>query len=95
MLPADLAADVLELYRSFAGRLPRPSLRPGAWDLVVAGGLVVELDEELHFNRYRAETLATPWSQHLPWHQVYDDMCERFEGQCLRAGSWGKRWTNA
>ena len=36
-----------------------PRFRPGRWDLVFEEDLVVELDEELHFNRYRASTLTT------------------------------------
>jgi hypothetical protein len=43
-----------------------PPLRPGAWDLVFADGLVVELDEELHFNRYRAQSLQNEWATDLP-----------------------------
>lgn len=69
-------------------------LRPGAWDLALAGGLVIELDEELHFNPYRARTLAEPWARNLPWRDAYLLMCEQHEDHCLRAGSWGKRWTN-
>ncbi len=69
-------------------------LRPGAWDLTLAGGVVVELDEELHFNRYRTRTLTAPWARKLPWRDAYLAMCARHEDECVRAGSWGKRWTN-
>ncbi len=65
-LPSEMRADVLDLYRSLGGRLERPALRPGAWDLALAGGDVVELDEELHFNQYRAQTLEWSWSRRLP-----------------------------
>lgn len=57
-------------------------------------GLVVELDEELHFNRYRLRTLQAPWSARLPWHDAYFDFCVRQEQACLDAGKWGKRWTS-
>ena len=67
--------------------------RPGAWDLAFEGGLVVELDEELHFNRYRARTLDPLWIANLPWHEDYRAFCSRHEAQCLHAGQWGKRWT--
>uniref|UniRef100_A0A5Q5CFC0 Uncharacterized protein n=1 Tax=Mycobacterium sp. (strain JLS) TaxID=164757 RepID=A0A5Q5CFC0_MYCSJ len=70
------------------------ALRPGAWDLAFADGLVVELDEELHFNRYRLRTLEAPWSARLPWHDAYIVFCERQEQACLDAGRWGKRWTS-
>ena len=71
-----------------------PPVRPGAWDLAFDDGLVVELDEELHFNRYRARTLQTPWAADLPWHDTYLVHCRDRETECLAAGKWGKRWTN-
>ena len=69
-------------------------LRPGAWDLALEGGMVVELDEELHFNRYRTRALAEPWARNLPRRDAYVVMCADREDDCVRAGSWGKRWTN-
>ena len=44
---------IKELYRRLGGPLDSPTLRPGGWDLAFSGELVVELDEELHFNQYR------------------------------------------
>ena len=66
VLPADLCAAVVALYRELGGQQEQPVLRPGGWDLALAGGVVIELDEELHFNRYRARTLAEPWARNLP-----------------------------
>ena len=57
-LSADAHESVINLYRALGGRSDVPRLRPGAWDLSFEDGLVVELDEELHFNRYRGQTLA-------------------------------------
>jgi hypothetical protein len=94
VLPADICRAVVALYRELGGQHEQPVLRPGAWDLTLAGGVVIELDEELHFNRYRARTLAEPWARNLPWRETYLVMCDQHEDDCLRAGSWGKRWTN-
>lgn len=69
------------------------ALRPGAWDLSFAEGLVVELDEELHFNRYRSVTLKAADPAELPWQDAYLDFCAHYEEHCLQAGKWGKRWT--
>jgi len=44
-----------------------PTFRPGGWDLPFRGPLLVELDEELHFNCYRATTLEASWEADLPW----------------------------
>lgn len=93
-LPPPLRDDLLTLYRLLGGRSERPVFRPGAWDLALTSGAVVELDEELHFNRYRALTLERPWSTSLPWRKDYLAMCRGHEQECVRAGSWGKRWTN-
>ena len=57
-------------------------------------GVVIELDEELHFNRYRLAMLAPAWTESLPWRSTYAAMCADREGDCLAAGRWGKRWTN-
>lgn len=54
---------------------------------------MVELDEELHFNRYRSVTLEAADAGKLPWQDAYIDFCARYEEHCLRAGKWGKRWT--
>ncbi len=93
-LREDLAASIMELYRSFGGTGANPALRPGAWDLGLDGGVLVELDEELHFNRYRLAALDSDWARPLPWHEAYVWHCERTEAHCLAAGSWGKRWTS-
>ncbi len=86
--------ELLELYRRLGGLQDTPSLRPGGWDLIFDDRLVVELDEELHFNRYRAITLETSWSRDLPWTEDYQRYCVARESECLAAGRWGKRWTN-
>ncbi len=93
-LPADIRAGVMSLYLELGGQQEQPVLRPGVWDLALTGGMVVELDEELHFNRYRARTLAAPWARDLPWTGAYLAICADHEDECVRAGSWGKRWTN-
>jgi hypothetical protein len=85
---------VSELFGALSEQTPVPPLRPGAWDLAFADGLVVELDEELHFNRYRARTLQLSWANDLPWHDTYLVHCREREPECLAAGRWGKRWTN-
>jgi hypothetical protein len=89
-----VADELLDLYRSLGGAQDQPELRPGSWDLVVEGPVLIELDEELHFNRYRAATLAASWERALPWTASYRDHCVGHEGACLAAGAWGKRWTN-
>jgi hypothetical protein len=88
------AEAVLDLYRELGGRLDAPFLRPGPWDLAMSG-TAIELDEELHFNRYRGATLTRPWTDDLPWAPAYRRFVQDHEQACLRAGRWGRRWTSA
>ncbi len=92
-LGSEARERVVELFESLGGQTPTPRLRPGAWDLAFSDGLVIELDEELHFNRYRAQTLRPQWAATLPWRDSYLHLCADFEKECLAAGRWGKRWT--
>lgn len=70
-----LRESILDLYRQLGGRLDQPNLRPGSWDLSM-GGIVIELDEELHFNRYRSVTLQQAWASALPWTNDYVDIAQ-------------------
>ena len=90
----DIAGRVLEIYAEFGGTVSEPQLRPGGWDIFLEGDLAVELDEELHFNRYRGMTLEPDWTMSLPWREEYCQLAVSHEAVCLRAGQWGKRWTN-
>ncbi len=93
-LHAELANRVGDFYQALGGRFEAVArLRPGPWDLAFEGSLVVELDEELHFNRYRALALEADCSSTLPWRDDYLTFCREHEAQCLSAGTWGKRWT--
>lgn len=95
-LSPTLEGSVIELYRALGGCLQEPyPFRPGAWDLAFEDGLVVELDEELHFNRYRQLTLLADWTSPLPWRREFIGYCIGQEARCIAAGRWGKRWTNA
>lgn len=91
-LRTEMQAEVLDLYRALGGASDRPTLRPGAWDLSMSG-ILIEIDEELHFNRYRRITLHRPWATSLPWAVLYDHFCDEREDECLQAGAWGRRWS--
>lgn len=89
------AAEVLAVYRKLGGQLESPALRPGAWDLTV-DGILVELDEQLHFNRYRATTLEAPTYATLSRFPLtaYRAFSAAKEPDCLRLGSGQGRWMN-
>ena len=91
--PDALRSNILALYHELGGILDEPLLRPGTWDVPLKGGLVLELDEEQHFTRYRTVTLDAPWAADLPWARVYQQYAERAGD--AHGGTGGGRWTSA
>lgn len=90
-----VASEVLRVYRVLGGVLNKIPMNLRKWD-IEADEIAVELDEELHFNRYRFLTLQSHLYDnlaHFPLEQ-YRNYCKRYEINCLRAGSYGKKWTN-
>jgi hypothetical protein len=86
----------LELvYRALNGALESVRSKPGSWDLEF-DGMAVELDEQLHFNRYRAITLKSEIYSCLPSFplEAYRRYCSEYEEDCLRAGGYGGKWSN-
>jgi hypothetical protein len=89
---AGLAGEALNIYRRLGGVHDRPPVHPGAWN-IACGDLVIELDEEWHFNRYRAFTLDSPSYVKMNFPvALYQDYCTRFEPQCIEAASTGGWW---
>lgn len=91
-LPEPAQAWALAAYRELGGVQRDPSLRPGGWDIPTNDGLIVELDEEQHFNRYRSAVLNLAWAEDLPWKDDYLRYCADFEGAALRSHSGGGFW---
>lgn len=89
-LPGEMSAALSALAVTL-GAGPGERFAPGGWDIALTGGLLVELDEESHFNRHRAATLDLPWGRCLPWNGPYERYCAEFEH---RAGAGGGFWTS-
>lgn len=92
-LPAAAVDTLMACFREMGGVPARPALAPRGWDMQ-ADDLLVEFDEDLHFNRYRSLSLGTPGSPALPWSEPYGHYVVEMEGLCLRAGSHGGKWAN-
>ena len=58
--------------------------------------MAVELDEYLHFNRFRALTLEAPIYIKLAKFPLilYRKFCSTYEGRCLQAGGYGGKWSD-
>lgn len=66
------------------------------WDITYPD-FIIELDEELHFNRYRYETLQSSLYDDYVNFDVdqYRRFCQVREKNCLKAGSYGGKWKNS
>jgi hypothetical protein len=94
-LPPAAQKDVAESYSRLGGVRPPVDLKPGPWDLQV-DDVLVELDEELHFNRYRSDTLTAVSYGQLPRFplDLYREFCSDREPDCLKHGGGQGRWVN-
>lgn len=90
-LSAPARSEVLRIHAMLGGLSATPTLHPGAWDVQTADGLIVELDEEFHFTRYRAATLRLPLLSELPWTMSHLEHCAAHESA---AAGGGRRWTS-
>jgi hypothetical protein len=95
VLASEHADEIDHVYRSLGGILPSITLNLRRWDIEFEG-IAVELDEDLHFNGYRATTLGSPCYEHLPHFPLdaYRRYCSEHEGQCRRAGSYLGKWSS-
>jgi hypothetical protein len=87
--------EVARTYRMLGGILDVPPLSFGKWDICM-DGLIVELDEEQQFNRYRAMTLASYIYHVVKGFDLVDYIkyCRIYEYDCLKKSTWGKYWTS-
>jgi hypothetical protein len=93
-LPESVRAEVVDLHRALGGMAGYSDFTSGKWDFATAEGLIIEFDEQLHFNRYREFTDRLTWSRRIPWSTAYLYYSSAHEDQCLKSGSYGKKWTS-
>lgn len=85
----------LSAFKSLGGVCYEEVNFPGPWDIEF-DGLCVELDEALHFNRFRRVTLLSPVYESLKCFPVcgYRLFCEKFELACSAQGRQENAWSN-
>jgi len=85
--------EVERVYRELGGVLPTCPLRVGPWDIEV-GDVALELDEEQHFNRYRAVTLGSSAYDVIPNFPLvsYRQFCKLHESDCSVKCAAGERY---
>lgn len=91
-LSAESQSQIAALYYRLGGVDPLPT-RTGSWDMAF-GDLVIEFDEEQHFNRYRQTTLSASFAAQLPWRDAYIFQCATHEPECLRKAISRGYWTS-
>ena len=87
--------EVKNVYLKLGGILPEIPVNLRKWDIELEGA-ALELDEFLHFNRYRKLTLDSHIYNNLPKFPLglYRTYCSFNESKCIDAGSYGGKWTN-
>lgn len=81
-------AAALGLYQRLQGIQQPARISSGIWDIAVEGNLLIEVDEENHFNRHRAATLD---GTDYPWTADYLRYCAEYESRCRTNGGF---WTS-
>jgi hypothetical protein len=91
-----LKPEIERIYHVLGGGLSSIPLNLRSWDIEF-NGIAIELDEHLHFNRYRGATLMSSGYACLPGFPLesYGRYCSECEDKCLQAGGYGGKWSNA
>jgi len=87
--------EVKNVYKNLGGILSEIPINLRKWDIEI-DGIAFELDEQLHFNRYRNITLQSNIYEQLPKFPLssYVTYCKYYEEACISAGSYGGKWSN-
>jgi hypothetical protein len=85
----------LETYESLGGRADFPELKFDV-PFMEFGRFCILLDEHIHFNRYRAKALRSPFYENLSSFPLmkYRSYSRKYEVECLKAGTSKPAWTN-
>ncbi|MCC3299413.1 DUF7255 family protein [Arthrobacter caoxuetaonis] len=79
------SSEALDIYGRLQGIQERTLLTSGRWDIAVEGNLLIEVDEQEHFNRHRATTLE---GTSYPWTADYRRYCTEHESRCRTYGGY-------
>jgi hypothetical protein len=90
-----LEKALLECYESLCGKADFPEIRFNV-PFMEFGRFSVLLDEHIHFNKYRAKTLRSPFYESLSSFPLmkYKSYSRKYEVECLKAGTSNPAWTN-
>lgn len=88
-------SEIAKVYHDLGGILNNyPSNVGRKWDIRI-NGLILELDEEQHFNQYRLQTLNSTAYIDTPFLlEEYRRYCMEHEDRCIGRASHGNYWKN-
>lgn len=83
--------EVQKIYKELGGTLNDAPITFGLWDISTPE-FIIELDEENHFNRYRAITLKSKIYQEIKGFPLkeYQKYCDQYESDCRTYGNYWK-----
>ena len=84
------------IYNELGGCSDKIPLRIGNFDIKIENNKYLELDEQLHFNRYRLITLDSNCYSKCNFFDIdfYKQLCKQHENDCLSSGGYGGKWKN-
>ncbi|MCC5939578.1 MAG: hypothetical protein JJU34_20025 [Lunatimonas sp.] len=84
---------LMQGYQALDGVGAAPRLKNLTFDFQLDRCLFV-FDDEVHFNRYRLETLRSELYSafYFPWHGAYLRLCRQQEKQCMQSGMQQRIW---
>lgn len=89
---AGLDDEILDIYKKLGGIQESFPINY-SWDIKYPD-FILELDEELHFNRYRLITLSSSIYNNYKYFSIdkYKVYCQLYENKCLSSGKYGNKW---
>ncbi|MEH0153817.1 hypothetical protein V6R21_06695 [Limibacter armeniacum] len=90
-----LLEDVTYIYESLGGKGDLSRLKAPDWHIELDGNIVLQLDEQLHFNRFRNLTLRSAIYREDQGFSVqkFRTYSRKKEDECLKTGTQAKYWT--
>jgi len=91
---SEFHSEIMDTYKVLGGIQEDYPVNMGKWDISTKN-FNLELDEQLHFNRYRNSTLTSKLYKQLKGvdTDTYIAYCKNYEQKCINAGAYGKKWT--
>lgn len=88
--------EIKKIYKELGGVLPDVNYNFRGYDIELPN-FIIELDEELHFNRYRRVTLNSSVYNNFFNFEVnkYKNWCIEHEKECIKKGKGQQRWQNS